>query len=106
MALAQRVSVARPRATLLGLGRDRGACLFFGDGVITPAISVLSAVEGLEIATPAPERYVSTSAVVIVGIVRRAMAGHGHRRAGVWSGHGWSGSSCSRCRDREIVDHP
>ena len=30
-----------------------GAALFFGDGVITPAISVLSAIEGLEVATPA-----------------------------------------------------
>ena len=34
---------------LIGIG---GACLFFGDGVITPAISVLSAVEGLEVAAP------------------------------------------------------
>src|SRR3990167_8455395 len=30
-----------------------GAALFYGDGVITPAISVLSAIEGLEVATPA-----------------------------------------------------
>ena len=29
-----------------------GASLFFGDGVITPAISVLSAIEGLEVASP------------------------------------------------------
>ena len=29
-----------------------GACLFYGDGVITPAISVLSAVEGLEVVSP------------------------------------------------------
>ena len=35
---------------LLGLA---GAALFYGDGLITPAISVLSAVEGLEVATPA-----------------------------------------------------
>jgi KUP system potassium uptake protein len=35
-----------------------GVALFFGDGVITPAISVLSAVEGLEIATPAAKPYV------------------------------------------------
>jgi KUP system potassium uptake protein len=34
---------------LLGLF---GAALFYGDGLITPAISVLSAVEGLEVATP------------------------------------------------------
>ena len=35
-----------------------GAALFFGDGVITPSISVLSAVEGLKVATPALEPYV------------------------------------------------
>ena len=35
-----------------------GAALFYGDGVITPSISVLSAVEGLKVATPAFEPYV------------------------------------------------
>lgn len=35
-----------------------GACLFYGDGVITPAISVLSAVEGLEVASPHMKSYV------------------------------------------------
>lgn len=35
-----------------------GTALFFGDGVITPAISVLSAIEGLEVATPAFKPYV------------------------------------------------
>ncbi len=51
MALIQRVGKGRGRSlTLLGLF---GAALFYGDGVITPAISVLSAVEGLQVATPA-----------------------------------------------------
>ncbi len=40
---------------LIGLG---GTALFFGDGIITPAISVLSAIEGLEVATPAFQPYV------------------------------------------------
>ncbi|MDB5871147.1 MAG: potassium transporter Kup [Ramlibacter sp.] len=35
-----------------------GTCLFYGDGVITPAISVLSAVEGLEVVSPAMRNYV------------------------------------------------
>jgi KUP system potassium uptake protein len=35
-----------------------GTCLFYGDGVITPAISVLSAVEGLEVVSPGLKRYV------------------------------------------------
>ena len=34
-----------------------GTCLFYGDGVITPAISVLSAVEGLEVVSPAFKKF-------------------------------------------------
>lgn len=46
-----------------------GAALFYGDGVITPAISVLSAVEGLEVATPALRPYVlPISLVVLIGL--------------------------------------
>ncbi|MCE5182319.1 MAG: potassium transporter Kup [Betaproteobacteria bacterium] len=47
----------RSRWLLMSMGIF-GAALFYGDGVITPAISVLSAVEGLKIATPAFEPYV------------------------------------------------
>ena len=43
-----------------------GAALFYGDGVITPAISVLSAVEGLEIITPAFKPYIVPITVIIV----------------------------------------
>ncbi|MCF8151500.1 MAG: potassium transporter Kup [Burkholderiaceae bacterium] len=43
-----------------------GAALFYGDAVITPALSVLSAVEGLEVATPAFKPYVVPVAVVIL----------------------------------------
>ena len=41
------------KVTLVTLG-VLGASLFYGDGVITPAISVLSAVEGLKVAAPEP----------------------------------------------------
>jgi KUP system potassium uptake protein len=52
--------------TVMGLF---GAALFYGDGVITPAISVLSAVEGLEIATPALKPYVIPATLaVLVGL--------------------------------------
>jgi KUP system potassium uptake protein len=58
-----------------------GAALFFGDGVITPAISVLSAIEGLEVATPALAPYVVplTVAVLIAlyAIQRKGTAGIG-----------------------------
>ena len=43
-----------------------GATLFYGDGMITPAISVLSAVEGLHMATPVLEAYVVPITVVIL----------------------------------------
>ena len=67
MALAQRSarSSARARWWIMVLGLF-GASLFYGDGVITPAISVLSAVEGLEVAAPALEPYVVPITVVIV----------------------------------------
>ena len=67
MVLAQR-GCTDPRTrrflALVGVG---GCCLFFGDGVITPAISVLSAVEGLEIEAPSlAEVVLPISAVVIL----------------------------------------
>ena len=43
-----------------------GTCLFYGDGVITPAISVLSAVEGLEVISPAFKKYVVPLTLVIL----------------------------------------
>ena len=69
MALAQRVCVgARMRSTLGFIGIT-GACLFFGDGLITPAISVLSAVEGVEVSAPSLQRYVlPISVAIIVGL--------------------------------------
>ncbi|MGH8571495.1 MAG: KUP/HAK/KT family potassium transporter, partial [Gammaproteobacteria bacterium] len=53
IALVQGVSLQgrAAKATLVALGIF-GAALFYGDGMITPAISVLSAVEGLEVAAP------------------------------------------------------
>jgi KUP system potassium uptake protein len=59
LALAQRSArhLPRLRLTLIVLGLF-GAALFYGDGVITPAISVLSAVEGMEVATPSLQPWV------------------------------------------------
>ena len=50
-------STAKRRIILLLTG-VLGAALFYGDSVITPAISVLSAVEGLEVVTPTLKPYV------------------------------------------------
>jgi KUP system potassium uptake protein len=67
MALAQRSmsGSARARWTLAAFGIF-GASLFYGDGVITPAISVLGAVEGLQIAAPGLGQYVVWIALVIL----------------------------------------
>src|SRR5215472_12621765 len=54
---------ARPTIVAVGLF---GAALIYGDGAITPAISVLSALEGLNIATPAVQPYILPTAVVIL----------------------------------------
>ena len=66
MALAQRGTVSPKFRAALGLLGVGGACLFFGDGVITPAISVLSAVEGLEIVSPQFTRFVLPISILII----------------------------------------
>src|SRR5262249_37237015 len=64
MALAYRAVGKRGFAVIL-LGIISGA-LFYGDALITPALSVLSAVEGLKVATPAFDPYVVPLTVVIL----------------------------------------
>jgi KUP system potassium uptake protein len=62
-----------------------GAALFFGDGVITPAISVLSAIEGLDIATPAFHAYIvplTVGVLIALYLVQR----HGSSGIGNWFG--------------------
>lgn len=67
-ALASNATGHKPRlkAVILMLGLF-GATLFYGDSLITPAISVLGAVEGLEIITPALEPVVIPAALIILG---------------------------------------
>ena len=62
-ALATRALGRRSYLLLLGIV---GAAMFLGDSVITPAISVLSAVEGLELATPGLQHYVLPLTIVIL----------------------------------------
>jgi KUP system potassium uptake protein len=64
MALASR-SLVRRSNIIIFLGVISGA-LFYGDAIITPALSVLSAVEGLKIATPAFDPYVVPLTVFIL----------------------------------------
>ena len=70
LALASQSAKDQPavRRGLLTIGIF-GVALFFGDGVITPAISVLSAVEGLEIVTPAAKPYVVAISLVVLTVL-------------------------------------
>ena len=69
------------RPTIVAVGLF-GAALIYGDGAITPAISVLSALEGLEMVTPALQPYVVPAAVAILlalfAIQSRGTAAIGH----------------------------
>uniref|UniRef100_UPI004048E755 KUP/HAK/KT family potassium transporter n=1 Tax=Limnohabitans sp. TaxID=1907725 RepID=UPI004048E755 len=82
LALASQSVKDRPRLrkVLLIVGIF-GTCLFYGDGVITPAISVLSAVEGLEVISPTFKKYVIPLTLVILfglfWVQKRGTAGIG-----------------------------
>jgi KUP system potassium uptake protein len=68
IALVQAATAKHPRrvgATLIALGL-LGASLFYGDGMITPAISVLSAVEGLDVAAPSLSSLVIPISLVVL----------------------------------------
>ena len=81
MALAQRgVRRLRARWVVMVIGLF-GSSLFFGDAVVTPAISVLSAVEGIEVLSPASTHYVAPITVLILlGIF--SIQKHGSSRIG------------------------
>ena len=67
LALASSSVMDRPRLRNgLLLAGVFGAALFYGDGVITPAISVLSAVEGLQVAEPQLKPFVVSIALVVL----------------------------------------
>ncbi|HEY8330217.1 MAG TPA: potassium transporter Kup [Pseudomonas sp.] len=85
-ALARRATAAHPRLSsglvLLGLF---GAALFYGDSMITPAISVLSAVEGLELAYEGVSHWViPLSLAVLIGLF--LIQKHGTARIGILFG--------------------
>jgi KUP system potassium uptake protein len=82
--LALRAAGARPSRWMLWAGLF-GLALFFGDGVLTPSISVLSAVEGLKVATPALEPYVlPLTLALLIGLF--LLQRHGTGRVGGYFG--------------------
>ncbi len=82
LALASQAVKDKPelRRVLLGVGIF-GTSLFYGDGVITPAITVLSAVEGLEVVSPIFKEWVVPLTLVILlalfAVQKRGTAGIG-----------------------------
>ncbi len=85
---------AKPKGQVTGMALLAviGASLLYGDGVITPAISVLSAVEGLTVASPRLEPLVlplTAASVALFAIQRR---GTGEHRQALRTGDDASGS--------------
>jgi KUP system potassium uptake protein len=96
----------RVKLALAGLG-VLGASLFFGDSVITPAISVLSAVEGLEVAEPSLAELVvpiTAAIIVVLFLLQRLGSGEVGRVFGpvmlVWF------AAIAACGVNGIVDEP
>jgi len=85
-ALARRAALPYPRLkTVLVLLGLFGAALFYGDSMITPAISVLSAVEGLEVALPGMSHWVvPVTVALLVGLF--VIQKHGTARIGILFG--------------------
>ncbi len=84
LALARRLSGARGAVVLTLIGAT-GAALFYGDAIITPAISVLSAVEGLNLITPAFEPYIVPIVVAII-VALFAAQSRGTAAVAAWFG--------------------
>lgn len=66
--LRGRLSGTRLRATILTIGMV-GAALFFGDSLITPAISVMSAIEGLQVVNPDLDAVVLPGSVLVLAVL-------------------------------------
>ncbi|CAN7193498.1 potassium transporter Kup [Duganella sp. LjRoot269] len=62
-----------------------GATMFYGDSVITPAISVLGAIEGLEVAAPGLEQYIVPLTLIVL-VTLYAVQRHGTAGIGRWFG--------------------
>ena len=86
MALSTQAIKDRPRlrSSLIVMG-ILGAALFYGDGVITPAISVLSAVEGMEVVTPAFKPYVVPITLAVITVLYSVQR-YGTGAMGRWFG--------------------
>ena len=104
-ALIQRRGIGRT-ALLVTLGIF-GAGLFFGDGMITPAISVTSAVEGLKVVTPGlAHLVVPISLGILIALFAIQRKRHGRGRLAVRPADPGVVRRRSRCSARAGVAHP
>jgi KUP system potassium uptake protein len=86
MALVSRqAGIPERRRRFFMMAAIAGAALFYGDCLLTPAISVLSAVEGLNVATPAFEPLVVPIAIGVI-VALFAVQRHGTAGVGRWFG--------------------
>jgi KUP system potassium uptake protein len=83
--VSRRAEISARRRNVYILFGIAGAALFYGDCLLTPAISVLSAVEGLNVATPAFEPLVVPIALGVIGALF-AIQHHGTGGVGRWFG--------------------
>lgn len=82
MSLVRSPDGGRPRYGFVAVLGLFGAALLYGDGMITPAISVLSAIEGLGVATPLCQPYIiPITVLILVGLF--AAQRHGTERVGI-----------------------
>ncbi len=84
LALRETRRFPRLRWTIIGIGIF-GAAMFYGDSMITPAITVLSAVEGLEVATPAVSHFVVPVALGVLAFLFFIQS-HGTAKVGAFFG--------------------
>ncbi|HKQ45900.1 MAG TPA: potassium transporter Kup [Rhizomicrobium sp.] len=84
-ALAHRAPVSRPAKTAIGVVALLGLALFYGDGMLTPAISVLSAVEGIAVDNDALKHLVLPfTLAILIGLF--AVQNHGTHKIGRFFG--------------------
>src|SRR4051812_5536434 len=107
IALIQQVKLGRAAKVSLVLLGVFGASLFYGDGMITPAISVLSAVEGLEVVTPSLHSLVveiTLAVLTVLFVVQRFGTGVVGRAFGPVMGVWFAVLAIAGLR--EVVQHP
>src|SRR6185437_5882429 len=84
LALRETRRFPRLRWTIIGIGIF-GAAMFYGDSMITPSITVLSAVEGLEVAAPSVSHFVIPTALGMLAILFLIQS-HGTAKVGAFFG--------------------